>query len=188
MSHRALVFLWLISTSIILSRSIHIVAKGRISFFQSMSNIPLCVYIYIYGVSAKSLQSCLTLCDPVNCSPPGSSVHGILQTRLLEWVATPSSRGSSWPRLWSCISYVSFIGRQVLYHLCLLGSPCILAHLLYSVQEMRVWSWVGKISCLLLEKEMAIQSCVLPWEIPWTADPGRLLSVGLQKSWSWLSK
>ena len=38
-------------------------------------------------VCAKSLQSCLTLCDPVDCSPPGSSVHGILQARILEWVA-----------------------------------------------------------------------------------------------------
>ena len=48
-------------------------------------------------VRAKLLQSCLTLCDPIECSPPGSSVHGILQARILEWVAVPSSRGSSWP-------------------------------------------------------------------------------------------
>ena len=47
---------------------------------------------------AKLLQSCLTLHDPLDCSPPGSSVHGILQARILEWVAMPSSRGSSWPR------------------------------------------------------------------------------------------
>ena len=47
---------------------------------------------------AKSLQSCLTLCDPMDCSPLGSSVHRILQARILEWVAMPSSRGSSWPR------------------------------------------------------------------------------------------
>ena len=40
-------------------------------------------------------QSCLTLCDPLDCKPPGSSVHGILQARILEWVATPFSRGSS---------------------------------------------------------------------------------------------
>ena len=39
--------------------------------------------------------SCLTLCDPMDCSPPGSSVHGILQARILEWVAIPFSRGSS---------------------------------------------------------------------------------------------
>ena len=44
------------------------------------------------------LQSCPTLCDPMDCSPPGSSVHGILQARMLEWVAIPSSRGSSKPR------------------------------------------------------------------------------------------
>ena len=43
-------------------------------------------------------QLCLTLCDPMDCSPPGSSVHGIFQERILEWVAMPSSRGSSQPR------------------------------------------------------------------------------------------
>ena len=43
-------------------------------------------------------HSCLTLCDPMDCSPPGSSVHGILQARRLEWVAMPFSRGSSQPR------------------------------------------------------------------------------------------
>ena len=43
-------------------------------------------------VCAKSLQSCLTLCDPVDCSRPGSSVDGILQARVLEWAAMPSSR------------------------------------------------------------------------------------------------
>ena len=41
-------------------------------------------------VGAKSLRSCPTLCDPMDCSPSGSSVHGILQTRILEWVAFPS--------------------------------------------------------------------------------------------------
>ena len=43
-------------------------------------------------------QSCLTLCDPADCSPPGPSVHGILQVRIPEWVAMPFSRGSSWPK------------------------------------------------------------------------------------------
>ena len=43
-------------------------------------------------------QSCLTLCDPMVCSPPGFSVHEILQATILEWVAMPSSRGSSQPR------------------------------------------------------------------------------------------
>ena len=43
-------------------------------------------------------ELCLTLWDPIDCSPPGSSVHGVLQARTLEWVAIPFSRGSSWPR------------------------------------------------------------------------------------------
>ena len=47
---------------------------------------------------AKSLQSCPTLCNPIACSPPGSSVHGLLQARILEWIAMPSPRGSSRPR------------------------------------------------------------------------------------------
>ena len=50
------------------------------------------------GGKVKAAQSYLTLCDPVDCSPPVSSVHGILQARILEWVAIPFSRGSSQPR------------------------------------------------------------------------------------------
>ena len=46
-------------------------------------------------------QAHLTLCDPMNCSPPGSSIHGILQARVLEWVAMSSSRGSSQLRDWT---------------------------------------------------------------------------------------
>ena len=51
----------------------------------------------------------------MDCSPPGSSVHGMLQTRIMEWVAMPSSRGSSWPGDWTRISCVSWVGRWVLY-------------------------------------------------------------------------
>jgi len=55
----------------------------------------VCVYIYM---CAKLLQSYLTLCDPMAGSQSGSSVHGVLQARILEWVATPSSGGSPQPR------------------------------------------------------------------------------------------
>ena len=57
-------------------------------------------------------QSCPTLCNAMDCRPPGSSVHGILQARILEWVVIPFSRGSSWPRsqTWvSCIAVRFFI-------------------------------------------------------------------------------
>ena len=65
---------------------------------------------------AKSLQLCLTLWDPMDCSLPDSSVLGNLQARILGWVAMLSSKGSSRPRDQSHISYVSCIGRWVLYH------------------------------------------------------------------------
>ena len=55
-------------------------------------------------VWAKWLQSCPTLCGPTDYSPPGSSVHGILQARILEWVAICFSWGSSRPRDWACVS------------------------------------------------------------------------------------
>ena len=54
-------------------------------------------------------QLCPTLCDLMNCSPPGFSVHGILQARILEWIAIPFSRRSSWPRDWNQVS--CFVGR-----------------------------------------------------------------------------
>ena len=50
-------------------------------------------------LSVKSLQLCLTLCYPMDCSPKGSSIHGILQARILEWVAISSTRASSWARI-----------------------------------------------------------------------------------------
>ena len=58
-------------------------------------------------------QSCPTHCDPMDCSPSGSSVHGTLQARILEWVAISSSRRSSRPRDRTC---VSCIGRRIRYH------------------------------------------------------------------------
>ena len=62
---------------------------------------------------AKLLQLCPTLCNAMDGSPPGSSVHGILKARILEWVAMPSSRGSCQPRDGTG---VSCIGSQILYH------------------------------------------------------------------------
>ena len=57
--------------------------------------------------SSEVAQSCLTLCDPVDCSPPGSSVHEIFQARILEWVAISFARGSSQPRDWTWVSLIA---------------------------------------------------------------------------------
>ena len=61
-------------------------------------------------------QLCPTLCDSMDYSPPGSSVPGIFQARILEWVAVPFCRESSQPRDQTQVSCISYIGRWVLYH------------------------------------------------------------------------
>ena len=71
-----------------------------------LSNIPFCD-IYIYEVKVLVAQSCPTLCDPMDCSLPGFSVHGIFQTRKLEWVAIPFSRGSSWLNDWTQVPWIA---------------------------------------------------------------------------------
>ena len=70
----------------------------------------------VAAAAAKLLQSCPILLPPSDHSPPGSSVHRILQAQILEWVAMPSSRGSSHPRDRTHVSSVSCIGRRILYH------------------------------------------------------------------------
>ena len=66
-------------------------------------------------------QMCLTFCNPMDCSPIGSSVHGFSQARLLEWVDISFSRRSSRPRDWTC---VSCIGKWILYHWAIWETPC----------------------------------------------------------------
>ena len=67
------------------------------SLILELCNAVLCLVI----------QLCLTLCNPMDCNLPGSSVHGILQARILEWVAMPFSRGSSQPRDPTQVSHIA---------------------------------------------------------------------------------
>ena len=93
--------------------------RGVLQRYSSLAWIPFTAHQLTLGCRrAKSLQSCLSLCEPMHCSPPGSSVHGILQAKILEWGAMLSSwrRESSQPRNQTCVSYVSCIGRWILYH------------------------------------------------------------------------
>ena len=66
--------------------------------------------------NAQSLSHVWLFCNPMDCSPSDSSVHGILQARILEWAVISSFRGSSQPRDWTRVFYVSCIGRQILYY------------------------------------------------------------------------
>ena len=72
----------------------------------------VCCQLYFFVLKLSRV----TLCNPMDCIPPGSSVHGISQARILQWVAISFSRGSFQSRGQTCISQVSCIGRWVLYH------------------------------------------------------------------------
>ena len=93
----------------------------------------------LYSHRCARVLICVRLCNSMDCSPPGSSVHGISQARTLEWFAMLSSRGSSQPRDQTCVSYVSCIGRWVLYHKCHLGSP--IAWLLPCIRSLHYTNW-----------------------------------------------
>ena len=93
----------------------HAVDFSTCSFWGSKTKTAVCV-------CTLSCFSCFQLFDPVDCSLIGSCVHGILQARILEWVAMPSSRGSSRPKDQTQVSYISCIGRWAVYHLIHLGS------------------------------------------------------------------
>ena len=84
--------------------------KETICLCQSMSRFIIVAFIvfplYSY-LKSEVTQSCLILCNPMDCSLPGSSIHGIFQARILEWVAISFSRGSSWPRDWTQVSGIA---------------------------------------------------------------------------------
>ena len=101
----------------------------QVSVFSSAKWHAPCMYV---------LKSCPTLQDSMDCSLPGSSVHGIFQARRLEWVTIFSSRGSSWLNDWTCISFISCIGRQILSH-------CATWEAQHSLLVMPIWSWGGLI-------------------------------------------
>ena len=100
-------------TSSLQAFSVHVLSYWEQIILSSLSYMRarMCECVY-----TKSLPSHPTLFDHMDCSPPGSSVHGILQTWTLEWVAMSFSRESSWPRDWACVSSGCCIGRWVLFH------------------------------------------------------------------------
>ena len=143
-------------------------------------------------------QSCPTLCDPMDCTVPGSSVHGIFQARVLEWVAVSFSRGSSPPRdriqVFHIVGRRFFSFKEPLYRSPGEGNSTPLQ---YSCLEnpMDGGAWWAAVHGVAkgrtrlsdftftfhfhaLEKEMATHSSVLAWGIPGTGEPGGLPSMG----------
>ena len=153
-----------------------------------------------------SLQWYLTLCDPVDYSPPGSSVHGILQARILEWVTIPFFRGSSWLRNLTCISYVSWVCKQVLYHLQHLESPAAAAKALQSsptlcnlidgspprsavpgILQARTLEWVAISFSSAWKWKVKVKSPSRVWLLatPWTAAHQAPPSMGFSRQEYW---
>ena len=156
-------------------------------------------------------QSCPTVCDPVDCSLPGSSAHGTLQARMLEWGAISISRGPSQPRDWMCVSCIWQVGASLLRRLgCAsyllvrgkadLLNGSLLDHLLV-ISYFSFWGFpdgsvVKKLPALQETQEtqvwsmgrevplqggMATPYSVLTWRIPWTEEPHGLQSMGPQR-------
>ena len=106
-------------------------------------------------------QGCQTLFDPTDCSPPGSSVHAIFQTRVLEQVAISYSRGSSQPRDQTCVSCICCISRQILYHGAAWEAPIL--HLILAKRpssEMRLvhqTSWASQFSPVYLKHSQTLK-------------------------------
>ena len=86
----------------------------------------MCMWLCVWA--RMHAQSCPALCDPMDFSWPRSSVHGISQARILEWVANSFSRGSCWSRDWT---YISCIGRRILYHWATWEAPSLFFPLSY---------------------------------------------------------
>ena len=117
--------------------------------------IPRGVCVWVWVCVCVSCQLCPTLCDPMDCSPPSSSVHGILQVGILEWVAISFSRWSFWPRDWTQISYIEADALPSE----LLGKPRWVAvkNLPANAGDMRLGlnPWIGK----------------MPWKRAWQPTP-----------------
>ena len=153
---------------------------------------------------AKLFRSCPILSDPMDSSLPGSSVHGILQTRILTWVAMPSSRGSSHPGTepgspaWQVDSSPSELPEKAYLYIvvCICregnGNPLQYSCLENPMDGGAWWAAVHGISKSqtrlsgftftfhfpALENEMATHSSVLAWRIPGTGEPRGLTSMG----------
>ena len=118
------------------------------------------MFLLLKKVKVKVTQLCPTLCNPMDYT-----VHGILQARILEWVAFLFSRGTSQPRDWTQVYCIASLVAQRL--------------------KRHPGMWETQVQSLgqedLLEKEMATHSSSLAWRIPWREEPGRLQSIGSQR-------
>ena len=109
-------------------------------------------------------QSCPTLCDPMDCGPSGSFVHGIFQARILEWIVISFSKESFWSRNWTYISCISCVSRWVLYQLSHQGSPIKgMCTLLIFLTKDSTLMMVGVKTLIQMASSMSLLEYVAQW-------------------------
>ena len=113
-------------------------------------------------MACVSAQSCPTLCILVDCSPPGSSVHGISQARIQDWLAISYSRGSSQPKDGTHVSCISCIGRWVLYNSATWEAQQGINIKFLIVGKLKISFRLKRCCCSVSKSSLTLQ-------IPWTA-------------------
>ena len=130
----------------------------------------------------------------MDCSPSSSSVYEISQARIPAWIAISCSRRSFWPRDWTCVSYIPWIGRQILYHEWLLGSGKLFVTLLFMFPVLENNFFSSSLQTLIIGlthgafgegNGTPLQCSCL--EIPMGTGAWWAVVHGVAKSWTWLS-
>ena len=145
-------------------------------------------YIYIYmKVKMLVVQSYPNLCNPMDCSLPGSSVLGILQARILEWVNIPFSRGSSSPRDQTWVSRITgrfftiWVTRKA--HICMCTCTCVWTCMHVCMCIYKEWAWAPSSKDFCWEEQFCTVSwsCTLPCSPLVMAAPALFTSLNLPR-------
>ena len=137
--------------------------------------------VSIIFIESEVAQSCLTLWDPLHCSLPGSFVHGLFQTIVLEWIAISFSRGSSQPRTRTRVSRIVDRCFTIWATIIFITSTIVCPRYSWEGTQLHpsTENWTKDLlSIVPSEKAMAPHSTAFAWKIPWTREPGGLQTMG----------
>ena len=155
---------------------------------------------FFFFFECEVSQSCLTLWDPVDCSLPGSSICGVFQARVLEWVAISFSRGSSRPRDWTWVSCI--VGRCfTIWAILIWTSFNVFTEFVTLLLLLLMFCFFSHKACGILAPRPGIEPTphALEGDVPTTGPPGKspksMLNITLERAsqntemllWSWLS-
>ena len=149
MNHQRFLIQFLYSIHFLKSRSklsFYSQLKSTRLLFGDHENVLIFTVFFCFFFFCMYAQSCPRLYNLMDCSPSGSSVHGISQARILEWVAISFSGGNSWPRDQTRISCISYIQRQILYHWAIRGVQIYCGDT-YKLLNYIYYKWINCMVC-----------------------------------------